>query len=123
MKQPRSPLEPGESVLRRWAANHTQSRQRATGGHLYLTDRRLLFEPHGFDASLGGDAVSLPLRDVTDVSRTGRDLRHFFGGGLRPRMAVSARRRTHLFVVNGLDDKIEQVEEARRRRGPSGGQV
>ena len=101
--------------MRRWAANHTQSRHRATGGHLYLTDRRLLFEPHAFDASLRGDAVSLPLRDLTDVSRTGRDLRHFFGGGLRPRLAVATRRVTHLFVVNGMSDKLEQIEETRRR--------
>ena len=101
--------------MRRWAANHTQSRQRATGGHLYLTDRRLLFEPHGFDARLGGDSVSLLLRDVTDVGRTGRDLRHFFGGGLRPRLTVATGRATHLFVVNALNDKIAQIQERRRR--------
>ncbi len=115
VKQPKSPLQPGETLGHRWAANHTQSSQRATGGHLYLTDQRLLFEPHGFDASLGGDAVSLPLRDLTDVSRTGRDLRHFFGGGLRPRLAVTTQRRTHLFVVNGMRAKIEQIQEGRRR--------
>lgn len=101
--------------MHRWVANHTQSRHRATGGHLYLTDRRLLFEPHRFDASLGGDVVSLPLRDLTDVGRTGRDLRHFFGGGLRRRLAVATRHRTHLFVVNGMNDKIEQIQEGRRR--------
>ena len=105
--------------MHRWAANHTQSSQRAAGGRLYLTDQRLLFEPHGFDADLGGDAVSLPLRDLTDVSRTGRDLRQFFGGGLRPRLAVATQRQTHLFVVNGVRAKIEQDREGRNRRSRS----
>lgn len=117
MKRPRSELNAGETVLERWGANRTQSSQRAVGGHLHLTDQRLLFEPHGFDASLAGRMVSVPLRDITDVTRAPRDLRNFFGGGLRTRMAVTTQHETHLFVVNGMSGKIQKIQERRRLLG------
>ena len=79
MKQPRCELGPGERVLERWRANRTQHSQRAVGGHLHLTDRRLLFEPHAFDVIVAGRTVSVPLRDISDVGRVPRDLRDFFG--------------------------------------------
>ena len=82
------PLEPGEQVRETWLANHTQHAQRATGGRLYLTDRRLVFEPHAVDRALDGKVWSVPLRIVTGVDRSERDLSHFFGGGLRRRLRV-----------------------------------
>ena len=115
MKQPKSELDVGERVLERWRANRTQGSQRAVGGHLHLTDRRLLFEPHAFDASLAGRTVSVPLGDLTDVTRVPPDLRDFFGGGLRARLAVATSHETHLFVVNDLGGKIERIQEERRR--------
>lgn len=115
MKQPKTQLGAGETLLERWGANRTQSDQRAVGGHLYLTDARLLFEPHRFDASLSGRGVSVPLRDITDVTRVPRDLRHFFGGGLRSRLAVATVRETHLFVVNDLSGKVRRILEKRDR--------
>jgi hypothetical protein len=115
VKQPKSELGEGERVLERWRANRTQSAQRAVGGHLHLTDRRLLFEPHAFDASLAGRTVSVPLVDVSDVTRVPRDLRDLFGGGLRARLAVVTPRETHLFVVNDLDGKVERIQRERRR--------
>lgn len=115
VKQPKSGIDAGETLLERWRANRTQHSQRAVGGHLHLTDRRLLFEPHAFDASLAGRTVSVPLADISDVTRVPRDLRDFFGGGLRARLAVVTPHETHLFVVNGLDAKVERIQEERRR--------
>ena len=115
VKQPKSGLDAGEALLERWRANRTQHSQRAVGGHLHLTDRRLLFEPHAFDASLAGRTVSVSLADISDVTRVPRDLRDFFGGGLRVRLAVVTPLETHLFVVNGLDAKVERIQEERRR--------
>lgn len=76
------------------------------------------FEPHGFDAGLSGRTVSVALRDITDVRRAPRDLRHFFGGGLRARMAVTTPHETHLFVVNDIGGKIQKIQE---RRSPCRG--
>lgn len=115
MKQPRSGLAAGERQLERWRANRTQSSRRAVGGHLHLTDRRLLFEPHAFDASLAGRTVSVPLPDITDVTRVPRDLGDFFGGGLRARLAVVTPRETHLFVVDDVGGKVERIQQERRR--------
>lgn len=115
MKQPKTQLGAGETLLERWGANRTQSNQRAVGGHLYLTDRRLLFEPHRFDASLSGRGASVPLRDISDVIRVPRDLKHFFGGGLRARLGVVTARGTDLFVVNDLGSKIQRIQEERAR--------
>jgi len=117
VKQPKSELSAGETLLERWGANRTQSSQRAVGGHLYLTDQRLLFEPHRFDASLAGRTVSVALRDIAEVTRVPRDLRDFFGGGLRARMAVTTRTETHLFVVNDMSGKIETIQDRLRLRG------
>lgn len=115
MKQPKTQLDAGETLLERWRANRAQSSRRAVGGHLYLTDQRLLFEPHGFDAGLAGRGAAVPLRDITDVTRVPRDLGHLFGGGLRSRLAVATTRETHLFVVNDLDGKIRRIQEERVR--------
>lgn len=120
MKQPKTRLGAGETLLERWGANRTQSTQRAVGGHLYLTDQRLLFEPHRFDASLSGRGASVPLHDITDVVRMPRDLKHFFGGGLRARLGVVTARGTHLFVVNDLAGKARRILEERDRSRSAG---
>lgn len=120
MKQPKTQLDAGETLLERWGANRTQSDQRAVGGHLYLTDRRLVFEPHRFDASLSGRGASVPLHDITDVIRVPRDLTHFFGGGLRARLGVVTARGTHLFVVNDLGGKARRIQDEQRRSGSVG---
>ena len=113
MKTPSMPLEPGEQVRESWLANHTQHSQRATGGRLYLTDRRLVFEPNAVDRALAGRALAVPLTDVADVGRTPVDLRHFFGGGIRRRLAVRLTGGSQLlFVVNGANAKIATIQDA-----------
>lgn len=61
-----------EQVLWEKAANRFQNRLRAVGGRLYLTDRRLVFGRHQFDARLGGKEWAAPLSQITDVEARGR---------------------------------------------------
>jgi hypothetical protein len=65
----RTKLEPGEQVLRRWRGNRRTSPRAATGGYLYLTTERLLFEPHWFERLLGRATWVTEHDDVDDVGR------------------------------------------------------
>jgi hypothetical protein len=58
------PLEPGERFLEDGPTNRQQ--KVAIGGWLYLTDRRLLFRPHGMNLGLGSP-LDLPLGEVAEV--------------------------------------------------------
>lgn len=112
-QSPNAPLEPGERVLDGWFANHTQHAQRATGGRMWLTDRRLHFEPHGVDRALAGKTWSVPLREIAEVGTTPVDLRHFFGGGLRRRLRVVLRDGSEwYFVLNRLSTRVETIRAA-----------
>ncbi len=58
------PFEDGEEVLWEARANRFQHKIRAIGGRVYLTDRRLVFAPHKFDARIGGKIWSARLADL-----------------------------------------------------------
>jgi GRAM domain len=57
-------LNPGETVVREARAN-LQRGVESVGGHLYLTDQRLIFESHRFNVQRG--ATIVPLSDVVEV--------------------------------------------------------
>lgn len=107
------PLAEGESVqTRRWA-NRTQSNLRAAGGRLYLTNQRVIFCPHAFDAALAGEYWWAQLADIVEVGKAKRDLRQLYGGGLRTRLKIVLRDgTTELFVVNKLNAVIEEIRAA-----------
>jgi hypothetical protein len=101
-------LEEGEVVILQIPANHSEG-STARGGKLWLTDRRLLFLPHGLDRALGAGSVEIPLSDITFVGKepAGGGL---LSGGLRDRLRVEAVDGSHfLFVVNRLDEVIAQI--------------
>ena len=64
-------LRPDEQVLWSQRANRFQSRLRAVGGRLYVTDRRLVFAQHHFDARLGGEDWAAPLAEIVDAQTAG----------------------------------------------------
>ncbi|MBQ6639698.1 MAG: hypothetical protein IJH84_01545 [Saccharopolyspora sp.] len=110
-----APTDDGEIVTwRRWA-NRTQSNSRAAGGRLYLTNRRVLFCPHAFDANTGGEYRSIPLAAITEVGKQPRtlNLRAAYNGGLRTRLRIDcADGSTELFVLNKLDQVITEIRAA-----------
>lgn len=65
-------MRPDEQVLWSQAANRFQGRLRSVGGKLFITDRRLVFGPHDFDAALRGEQWSAPLSEIESVEVVGR---------------------------------------------------
>jgi hypothetical protein len=55
----------GEPVVHRTRANHFLGAE-GRGGHLVLTDRRLVFEPHRFNVQLA--PLEIPLAAIDDVA-------------------------------------------------------
>lgn len=113
----------GEALLHTETANRTQNRRRAVGGRLYLTDRRLLFRPHGFDARLSGERREIPLSEADGVDTRPptrsplralrRPLDTLFGGGLRTRLRVeTADGDRDLFVVSDPEATAERIRTA-----------
>lgn len=59
-------LHPGEAVVRDSRAN-LQRGAETVGGHLYLTDQRLIFESHAVNVQRG--ATEIALADVADARK------------------------------------------------------
>ncbi len=59
-------LHPGETVVRDSRAN-LQRGAETVGGHLYLTDQRLIFESHAVNVQRG--ATEIALADVADARK------------------------------------------------------
>lgn len=64
-KQTAISLEDGESVAYQGVANHFLNGE-GRGGRLYLTNRRLVFQPHKFNFQR--EAISIPRADIASVS-------------------------------------------------------
>jgi hypothetical protein len=105
-------LHPDETMIQSWRANRSQG-QRAVGGHLHLTTRRLLFVPHVVDSVTGGHRWEVPLSGVSAVDVAPRGW-HPFDGSLRRRLRIGAGSTVEHFVVPKVDGVAGRVEEARR---------
>lgn len=106
-----------EQALWSCLANRTQSSNRAIGGKLFVTNKRLLFSPHLIDYATGGKKMAVAREQITQIDKQpkGGDS---LGGGLRDRLRVSlADGNVQLFVVNGLDAVIA-VLRAELQLGP-----
>ncbi len=111
MAGPKFPMLPGERMLESIRANRTQG-GRAVGGHLYLTDQRLVFLPHRVDAATGGQTFEVSLSEVsmTDVAPRGSNL---FDGSMRGRLRVTTADGTEHFVASGVGQVASRIEQAR----------
>ena len=109
-------LRDGEVVVDWWRANHTRARV-AVGGRLWLTDQRLVFEPHGFEAGVIGRRVWTC--ELTDVLHVGTAPRGWSptSGAWRRRLAVQHGATTDLFVVNRVGKVVEAIQHAQMWRG------
>jgi hypothetical protein len=62
----KTPLAPGETLVKEGRAN-LQRGIESVGGHLYLTDRRLIFESHRLNVQSGPTEIALA--DITDIRK------------------------------------------------------
>lgn len=111
-------LEQGEALTWSRRANRFQG-SRAVGGRLALTDRRLMFAPHRFDAALVGRRWEAKLDEIrtAGIEPRGSSVKGLFGGGMRKRLRIrTAAGDEEHFLVNKLDQVLESLEDAGVRR-------
>lgn len=95
-------------------ANRFQG-SRGIGGKLFLTNRRLLFNPQLVDGAIGGKRWFTPLDQVSEVTvePKGSGKAGKLGGGLRDRLKLVLRNgEEELFVVNKVDEVVDRLGEA-----------
>jgi hypothetical protein len=112
--EPKTELAPGESVLKSGRANLRRGAE-TVGGRLFLTDRRLIFEAHIFNAQRGGDQIQLSQIEEMEPSWT-----RLFGvipvapGAVCVRMDGGSQ---HHLVVRGRRNWIQAVQDAQAESG------
>lgn len=89
-------------------ANRVLSGSVTAGGRLFVTDRRVFFQPNRIDAMLGRKVWESPLEGVTAVETIGRDAR-LFAGGPRKRLGIKTADGEEVFVVNRLKKNEHQL--------------
>ena len=105
--------QPHEHLVWKQRANRTQRSWRSVGGSLYLTNLRVAFRPHSFDAALYGEQWWAPLTVIAHVGKEKKSLRAIQGGSLRDRLKITLDDGTEvLFVTNKLDKLIENLRAA-----------
>jgi hypothetical protein len=105
--------EPGEHVVWSQGVNRTQSNSRAVGGKLFLTDRRLIFCPHLFDAATGGEPWEVRLAEISGVGIAPKTP-ELLSGGIRDRLQIELTDgAVEPFVVNHVQQVVAQLEAAR----------
>jgi hypothetical protein len=87
----------------------------SAGGHLYVTDRRLIFEPHGLNFRRG--ATEIPLDDIEDVRPC--NTLWLVPNGLEVRLRGGKRRR---FVVWNRQALMELIYYQLNSPRPGGGE-
>lgn len=104
-----------ETVSWEKGCNRTQSSGRAVGGKMFVTNKRVLFSPHHFDAALGGEKLSIPLEAIEEVSLespgTSGIKDRLWGGGARTRLRLDLTDGSaELFVMNGVSNAAEYIK-------------
>jgi hypothetical protein len=110
---PKPSLRPDEREIATYRANRSQG-SRAVGGHLLLTDQRVLFYPHKLDSSTGGKAWECHLGAITNVGLSERGFNPF-DGSMRRRLKIESGGTANFFVVN----KAESIAAAIRDAAPA----
>jgi hypothetical protein len=104
-------LAAGEQLILRRRANRVEAGT-ARGGHVHLTNRRIVFEPHSVETSLTGAAfVELPLGDVVGADVAPRTWSRI-DGGLRRRPRIQTRSgQPELFVVARPAEVVTELSD------------
>jgi hypothetical protein len=107
---PKPSLRPDEREIATYRANRSQG-SRAVGGHLLLTDQRVLFYPHKLDSSTGGKGWECDLGAITNVSLSERGFNPF-DGSMRRRLKIERDGSADFFVVNKAESIATAIRDA-----------
>lgn len=106
-------MHPNERELATYRANRTQG-SRAVGGHLLLTDQRLVFLPHRFDSATGGQVWECGLASISEVGMAARGFNPL-DGSFRRRLRITSDGVAEFFVVNKCARVVAAIEAAAGR--------
>ena len=112
--EPKTTLAPGESAVKEGRASLRRGAE-TVGGRLFLTNRRLIFEAHIFNAQRGGDQIKLAQIDEVRPAWT-----KFFGA--IPLLPSTLSVRTHDgdeydLVCRGRRAWLAAIQEAKGSSG------
>lgn len=110
---PKPALKPDEHEIETYRANKSQG-SRAVGGHLLLTDQRVLFYSHKLDDSTGGKNWECDLDSITSVGLSERG-RNPFDGSMRRRLKIESDGASDSFVVNKAESIATAIRTAAGR--------
>lgn len=110
---PKPALKPDEHEIETYRANKSQG-SRAVGGHLLLTDQRVLFYSHKLDDSTGGKNWECDLDSITSVGLSERG-RNPFDGSMRRRLKIESDGASDFFVVNKAESIATAIRTAAGR--------
>jgi hypothetical protein len=113
---PKPVLKPNEIEIEIFRANRSQG-GRAVGGHLLLTDQRLVFYAHKVDSSTGGKNWECPLKSISGVRMSARGLNPL-NGSMRRRLQIDCAGATTFFVVNRGDVITAAIGQALQAGAP-----
>ena len=103
-------MKSGEHFVRRFWANKTQG-SRALGGHLILTNQRLLFRPNKLDSATGGHSWECQLQTISNTAIAPRG-HNPFDGSLRRRLVITTGSEVNYFVVWKVSKVISAIQSA-----------
>ena len=99
-----------EAEIKTIRANRTQG-SRAVGGHLMLTNHRLVFYPHKFDDATVGDSWECALGSIKSAGIADRSWNPF-NGSLRRRLEIDPGGPHQFFVVSRVEEIVAEIERA-----------
>jgi hypothetical protein len=91
-----TPLQPGEAVIKEAGAN-LQRGPYAVDGHLYLTDNRLIFEPHEVGVQRG--PIAIPVMEIDALEKARPKLLGLIPTGPETMRVTTKDGECHAFVV------------------------
>ncbi|MBI5543520.1 MAG: hypothetical protein HY901_06495 [Deltaproteobacteria bacterium] len=106
-------LESGETILKEGAAN-LQRGAETVGGHLCLTEHRLVFESHRFNLQTGSTVI--PLGEITVTRPCWTKFLNLIPLAPNSLAVSTAGGQEHKFVLYGRMAWRKSIDEARLRR-------
>src|SRR5215212_11712145 len=110
----KTPLRPGEALVRESRAN-MQRGMESVGGHLYLTDQRLIFESHKLNVQRG--ATEIPLGEVAGMQKQWTKFLGLIPTAPNTLAVATTGGEEHKFVCGKRDDWMATIEQQRAAIG------
>ncbi len=103
-------LKPGEEIIKEARAN-LQRGAETVGGRAWLTDQRLIFEPHRFNVQ--GGRMHIELADVRSTRRAWTKFLGLFPIAYNSFLVTTTDRFEHRIVASGAGTWVSEIDRLR----------